>query len=247
MSEKDRLFAEGGPGPRDFVFDERVVRVFPDMIARSVPGYDLVVPLTGLLARRYAQPGSRVYDLGCSLGASSLAMRDAIDAPVREIVAVDRAAAMVQRLQAHLAEHPAPGRPPIRVERADILDTSIEDASVVVMNFTLQFVETDKREFLLRRIFAGLRPGGLLILSEKLRFDTAVEHDLQTRWHHDFKRAQGYSELEIARKRDALEEVLLPDSFEGHRRRLEESGFSPVVRWFQAFSFISLAAFRPER
>lgn len=247
VSERDRLFADGGPPAPGFVFDERVVRVFPDMITRSVPGYGLVVPLTGLLARRYVQAGSRLYDLGCSLGAAAIAMRDAIDVPVREIVAVDRSEAMVRRLHAHLDEHPAPGRPPIRAERADLLETPIEDASVVVMNFTLQFIERGRRAGLLRRIFAGLRPGGVLILSEKLRFDSAAEQELQTGWHHEFKRAQGYSDLEIARKRDALEEVLVPDTLDQHHRRLEESGFAPVIRWFQAFSFVSLAAFRPAR
>ncbi len=89
MSEKDRLYELSPTEAGDFVFDERVVRVFPDMIRRSVPGYGTIVPMIGMLARRYAQPGTRLYDLGCSLGAATLAMRAAVRAPGVEIVAVD--------------------------------------------------------------------------------------------------------------------------------------------------------------
>ena len=78
MNEKDDIFDSGILKTEDFVFDERVVRVFPDMINRSVPGYALVVPMTGMLARRYAQDQTNLYDLGCSLGAVSLAMRSAV-------------------------------------------------------------------------------------------------------------------------------------------------------------------------
>ena len=87
-------------------------------------------------------------------------------------------------------------------------------------------------------------PGGILLLSEKVRFESEEEQALQTTWHHDFKRAQGYSELEISRKRDALENVMKPDSLSQHRERLLEAGFSSVHPWFQAFSFRSLLAFR---
>ncbi|MEJ2382825.1 MAG: carboxy-S-adenosyl-L-methionine synthase CmoA [Xanthomonadales bacterium] len=245
MTERDRLYETVITQPGEFVFDERVVRVFPDMINRSVPGYATVVPMLGMLARRYAQADSELYDLGCSLGAVALAMQAAVRAPGARIVAVDNAPDMIRALEARLGAAPAEqSAPPIRVVQQDILVTPIERASVTVLNFTLQFVPPEQRSGLLARIAAGTLPGGVLLLSEKIRFADPVEDDLQIEWHHDFKRARGYSDLEVARKREALENVLLPEPLETHRARLEEAGFTRVYRWFQGFNFVSLVAFR---
>jgi tRNA (cmo5U34)-methyltransferase len=244
MSARDRLFDSLVEEVQDFVFDERVVRVFPDMINRSVPGYGLIVPMIGLLARRYARDNSTLYDLGCSLGAAAVAMSQAVRAENTRIVAVDNSPAMISRLSEMLEAGQEPGRVPIHPVCEDLQDTRIEDASVVVLNFTLQFVSPGARLPLLQRIAHGMLPGGVLLLSEKVCFDSDQEQVLQTAWHHDFKRAQGYSDLEISRKRDALENVMKPDSLSQHHERLLEAGFSSVHPWFQAFSFCSLLAFR---
>jgi tRNA (cmo5U34)-methyltransferase len=244
MSQKDTLFESEINGPGDFVFDDRVVRVFPDMINRSVPGYSLIIPMIGLLARRYARKNTVLYDLGCSLGAASLAMREAVREPGVRIMAVDSSADMIRRLEEILAVDQATDAPGVTPVQQDILKTPIENASVVVLNFTLQFLEPGRRQELLNRIASGLNPGGVLVLSEKVRFEDAGEHELQTRWHHDFKKAQGYSDLEIARKRDALENVMKPDSVQQHRARLETIGFSRVSQWFQGFNFVSMVAIK---
>lgn len=244
MGGKDRLYEDRPTEAGDFVFDERVVRVFPDMIRRSVPGYGTIVPMIGMLARRYAQPGTRIYDLGCSLGAATLAMRAAARAPDLRIIAVDNSPEMIAGLERELAARADENRPTVEVLLADLMDTPIERASVVVLNFTLQFVEPARRDGLLARIAAGLLEGGVLLLSEKVCFDDPAVQALQTEWHHDFKRAQGYSELEIARKRDALENVLVPESLGRHRERLLAAGFQRVVPWFQGFNFVSMVAFR---
>lgn len=244
MTRKDRLFESEITQPGDFVFDDRVVSVFPDMINRSVPGYSLIVPLIGMLARRYAQQDSRLYDLGCSLGAVSLAMRTAVRAEGATIVAVDNSIDMVRQLESILASDNDQGGAEISVVHQDIVDTEIVDASVVVLNFTLQFIDRATRSILLNRIYNGLRPGGILVLSEKITFEDPAERELQTCWHHDFKRAQGYTELEISRKRDALENVLKPDTMRQHTARLNEAGFDRVLRWYQGFNFISMAALK---
>ncbi|MDT8319350.1 MAG: carboxy-S-adenosyl-L-methionine synthase CmoA [Xanthomonadales bacterium] len=244
MTAKDRLFEEEITRPGDFVFDRRVVGVFPDMINRSVPGYGLIVPMIGMLARRYAMPDSLLYDLGCSLGAVSLAMRRAVAAPGARIVAVDQSPDMVERLQRILIEEVPAGLLPVEVLQRDIRALPIENASVVALNFTLQFIEPEDRGELLAGIARGMHKGGVLLLSEKICFDDPLEQHLQTDWHHDFKRAQGYSDLEIARKRDALENVLKPETLSYHRERLLEAGFERVYRWYQGFNFVSLVAFR---
>jgi tRNA (cmo5U34)-methyltransferase len=244
MDRKDRLFESEITQAGDFVFDDRVVKVFPDMISRSVPGYSLIVPMMGLLARQYAQAHTNLYDLGCSLGAVSLAMRTAVRADGASIVAVDNSLEMIRELQKKLQDPGNDPGLPVEPVHQDILETRIENASVVVLNFTLQFVSPEKRLELLSGIAAGLKPGGVLLLSEKVCFEDSLEQELQTTWHHDFKRAQGYSELEIARKRDALENVMQPDLMSQHTERLLEAGFSRTYQWFQGFNFVSMIAFR---
>lgn len=243
MSEEyDKLFAANRARTTGFKFDDQVVRVFPDMIARSVPGYELVVPMIGLLARRYAQPGSNIYDLGCSLGAASLAMAVAVRSEGVQIIAVDNSKAMVNRFK-KLALDQKEGVP-IHIHQQDILETPIENASVVVLNFTLQFIDREQRQLLLNTIAAGMRKDAVLIVSEKIRFADENEQAQQTAWHHDFKRTQGYSELEIAQKRDALEDVLRPDTEAIHCQRFERAGLIQPRRWFQCFSFASYIAFK---
>ena len=241
MSASDRLFAEPLAEIAGFRFDRRVAAVFPDMIRRSVPGYETIVAMTGTLAERYAQPGTRCYDLGCSLGASTLALRGGLGDRDCTIVAADNAPAMIDRCRAMLAADQ--GSAPVELHCADIRSLAIDNASLVVLNFTLQFVPPAERVALIRRIRAGLVPGGVLVLSEKIAFADAALDQLMTELHHTFKRANGYSELEIAQKRTALETVLIPETLDTHRMRLRDSGFSAADVWFQCFNFASLLAF----
>ena len=225
-----------------FRFDEAVVRVFPDMIRRSVPGYAAMIEMTGVIAGRHAQPGSVLYDLGCSLGATTLAMRHQVTHADCRIVAIDNAPAMIDRARGLLAA--AGGGIPVELRCEDIRDSAIADASVVALNFTLQFVPQADRVPLLARIHDGLRPGGVLVLSEKVRFDDPREQALNESLHHAFKRAEGYSDLEIAQKRSALEQVLVPDTLDEHVARLRTAGFSDITCWFRCFNFASLVAIR---
>ncbi len=238
---KDSLYNNPLDQITPFRFDEAVVDVFPDMIQRSVPGYSTMISAIGLLAARFAQDGSRCYDLGCSLGAASLAMQQQLKARQCQIIAVDNSEAMVNRLRNGLQSMPEIN---LDVRCADIRDIDIENASVVVLNFTLQFIPVEDREALLAKIYRGILPGGLLILSEKLAFDDPRQQNLQTEMHHLFKKMQGYSEMEISQKRTALENVLIAESFTVHQQRLTRVGFSSVELWFQYFNFSSMIALK---
>lgn len=238
----DRLFADV-EAPRNFVFDERVAAVFEDMISRSVPGYTTIVDMIGKLAERYCQPQTNIYDLGCSLGAASLAMARSVDKPGVRIVAVDNSAAMLQGLTEKL-QKASPQGIEIETRCEDINGIEISNASVVVLNFTLQFIDPDRRQSLIKRISEGMVSGGVLIVSEKILFPDAQLNELFIDLHHRFKQAMGYSELEISRKRSALEQVLIPEKIETHRQRLQQAGFESIDLWFQCFNFASLVAFK---
>lgn len=236
---QDRLYAEPNPEIADFAFDDRVAAVFPDMIRRSVPGYAAIVSMIGLLAEEHAQPHSRLYDLGCSLGAATAAMRGRVHAQGCELVAVDNAPAMIERAREIFDSEPGM---PVELQCADIRDVTIENASVVILNFTLQFLPTEERLPLLKRIRQGMRPGGVLVLSEKVAGADAAQDALLTDMHHAFKRANGYSDLEISQKRIALEKVLVPETVAVHQQRLADAGFDRSDLWFQCFNFVSLVA-----
>ncbi|MBT2969334.1 MAG: carboxy-S-adenosyl-L-methionine synthase CmoA [Candidatus Thiodiazotropha sp. (ex Ctena orbiculata)] len=245
MSEdtnKDRLYAEAQDSVSDFVFDERVAGVFPDMINRSVPGYGTIINMIGTLAAQHIQAGTYCYDLGCSLGAAMMAIHASIDTKDVQLVGVDKSPAMVARAKAKLAE--CCQDPPVELICADIRDLRIQRASMVVLNFTLQFVPAEERVSVLKMIHHGMLSGGLLVLSEKIALPDEASQQLFTEMHHGFKKAQGYSDLEISQKRSALEDVLIPETLRCHIERLKAVGFSRVEVWFQCFNFVSLLAIK---
>lgn len=239
---RDNLYAQPLGHVPDFSFDSAVVEVFDDMINRSVPGYASIVSLTGHLAARHAQENTRLYELGCSTGASLFSMRRHVEANGCTLVGVDNSPSMIDACRRNLAK--AGGSAAVELHCDDLFEAQIENASVVVLNFTLQFVPKDKRDDIIARIYAGLKPGGVLILSEKICFDDARQQELHTDMHHAFKRQQGYSDLEIAQKRSAIEHVMQPETLDTHKRRLRDAGFDNAEVWFQCFNFLSLVALR---
>ncbi|MCS3430435.1 carboxy-S-adenosyl-L-methionine synthase CmoA [Klebsiella sp. BIGb0407] len=240
MSDRDMLFSAPIDKLGDWTFDERVAEVFPDMIQRSVPGYSNIISMIGMLAERFVQPNSQVYDLGCSLGAATLSVRRNIRHEGCKIIAVDNSPAMVTRCRRHLDAFKA--QTVVEVIEDDIRNVVIKNASLVVLNFTLQFLVPEDRQRLLNTIWEGLNPGGALVLSEKFSFEDQDVGELLFNMHHDFKRANGYSELEISQKRSMLENVMLTDTVATHKARLKQAGFEHAELWFQCFNFGSLVA-----
>ena len=240
--KQDNLFSVEKETVADFSFNEAVADVFPDMLRRSIPGYENIIAMLGVLARCHAQDETRVYDLGCSLGAATLSVHRQTRELSLQHICVDNSAAMIKRCESKLKRH----MPATSVELIcdDIQNIQIKNASVILLNFTLQFLPQATRLALLRNIYKGLNSGGVLILSEKIMCDTAEVNQQFINWHHEFKRANGYSDLEISQKRAAIENVLVPDTLEAHQQRLTKAGFFQVHQWFQAFNFSSLIALK---
>lgn len=239
---RDEIYADQHIEVKDFTFDKSVVEVFPDMIQRSVPGYSTIISTIGKLTEKYHQPNSNLYDLGCSLGAATLSMRKAVQHNDCHIFGIDNSNAMVDKCRLNIKAYKSDV--PVTIELADIEQYPIENASVVVMNFTLQFIEPEKRLDVLKKIHAGLKPGGLLILSEKLKWPDTHLQNLIDDLHLDFKRANGYSELEISQKRSAIENVMKIDQEKTHIERLAHAGFNHSTIWFQCFNFASFVALK---
>ncbi len=239
---QDTLYSSPLGSISSFKFDESVVTVFPDMIQRSVPGYHTIISAIGLLASQYAQEKSYCYDLGCSLGAATVSMRHQINKHHCKIIAIDSSSAMTEQLKINLSQDK--GNLDVTVLCADIRDCEIKNASVVVLNFTLQFIPIADRLSFLQKIYQGMLPGGILILSEKLKFNDIRQQELHTQLHHTFKKSHGYSDLEVSQKRSSLENVLIPETLSTHQQRLNQAGFSSAEVWFQYFNFASMIALK---
>lgn len=240
--KQDQLYSQPREAIANFVFDQAVVDVFEDMIGRSVPGYSTLLSMFPVVSRYFVKQNTHCYDLGCSLGASTLAMIQGIDQPNVSVLAVDNSPAMLEKCKSLMAEHV--NNVCVDVIESDVCELPMNNASMVVMNFTLQFIDEKRRLQLIQKICKGLNVGGVFVLSEKIKLADSVEQERQISLHHAFKKANGYSDLEISQKRSALEKVLLPETVEQHVTRLKLAGFTEVFVWFQCFNFVSIMAIK---
>jgi tRNA (cmo5U34)-methyltransferase len=237
---RDRVFAVKRRQIQPFSFNREVAEVFEDMLVRSVPLYRESIRRQAELARRFYQPGTRIYDLGCSHGNFGVRLQALFMQTPFTLVGVDTSRPMLEKYRNRLAP-PEPGRC-IHLVCGRMEDIRITNASVVVINLTLQFLNPSKRENLIQRIFSGMVPGGILLLMEKTVHPEPAMHHLQLDVYQQFKRENGYSDLEISQKRDALEKVLIPDTLDTHFQRLHRAGFSQVEVWLKWFNFSAVMA-----
>lgn len=229
--------------PEDFDFNQRVVEVFDDMLDRSIPFYRQVILAAAELLDAYLETGDTVIDLGCATGTPLLEIARRLEAKRLRLIGLDSSPAMLEkaRLKAELYGKAEA----ISFGREDITQLQRSGTGAFILNYTMQFIRPLDRQELAARLFAALKPGGLLILSEK-----TINHDRRLNRcfieiYHRYKRERGYSELEIARKREALENILIPFSIEENRKLLTEAGFTGITTFFQWFNFVSLVAFKP--
>jgi tRNA (cmo5U34)-methyltransferase len=236
----DRIFAEPVAQARDFVFDGRTADVFDDMLGRSVPFYEEIQRMTGEIAADFAAPGTNLYDLGCSTGTTLAELEPLVDPTVR-FIGVDSSAEMLDKAREKLGRLPS-GRERDLV-RADLHELpAIENASVVILTLTLQFVRPLYRQQLIRTICEGTTEQGCLIMVEKLTEADTLFNRLFIKYYYNMKRRNGYSELEIAQKREALENVLIPYHLEENRDLVLRAGYTRFQMFFRWYNFCGMLA-----
>lgn len=240
----DRLFAEQRARVDDFNFGEATAAVFDDMLDRSVPFYTEIQRMVAELAADYAQDGSAVWDLGCSTCTTFLEIDRALPAGVDvRFVGLDSSPEMLERARAKLTA--AKFARPYDLRCADLnVDMRIENASVVLLVLTLQFVRPLHRESLIRSVYDGMRPGGCLLLVEKVLGENSTFNRLFIKHYYEFKRRNGYSDLEIAQKREALENVLVPYRLEENKTLLRKVGFQEIDVFFKWYNFCATVAMK---
>ncbi len=236
-SPKDALYRDARDHIVDFAFNDDVAAVFPDMIRRSVLGYETVIPATGLIAAQRLGDAGHALDLGCSLGATAVAIARHNASPSVRITGIDNSPSMIERARA-LNEDPR-----IDFVLEDLVNVSVEGADVVVCNFVLQFLDPEVRLEVLTRQRRELQDDALLIVSEKVAADDPAVHELFDKTHLAWKAANGYSQLEISQKRNALENVMRIDSEAEHLSRFAAAGFSRAIQWYRCLNWASFLVY----
>jgi tRNA (cmo5U34)-methyltransferase len=239
-NRQDRIFVDTRPLVTDFQFDNKTADVFDDMVGRSVPFYDEIQRMICEITADFAVESTNLYDLGCSTGTTLLAL-DQVVRPDIHFIGVDNSEAMLARAQQKLAANGVLRRHELVC--ADLHQGPvIENASVVMMILTLQFIRPLYRERLIRRIAQGLNENGCLILVEKLTTTNTLLNRLFVKYYYEMKRRHGYSDIEISQKREALENVLIPYRAEENRELLLTNGFKHVEEMFRWYNFCCLIA-----
>jgi tRNA (cmo5U34)-methyltransferase len=223
-----------------FDFGPQTAAIFDDMVARSVPFYQEIQRMIVEIAADFAVAGSAVYDLGCSTGTTLMALDRSLPQDIR-CVGVDSSEEMLEKTRQKFSGEGFSR--PYELQCADLeKGLPIRGASVVIMNLTLQFVRPLRREFVIAGIAEGLNPGGCLILVEKVLSDNSTLNRLFIDYYYDYKRRNGYSELEIAQKREALENVLIPYHYDENRELLLRNGFRVCDSFFRWYNFCGMLA-----
>lgn len=237
-SEFDNLF-ENGPWPKPFAFNEEVVRVFDDMVSRSVPLYREVMVCAATWTRAYYQPGTRMVDVGCSTGTFLELIGRTLTEPA-QLIGIDNSAAMLDKAAEKLL--PLRERHQVELQCESAVDANYANSSVVVMNYTLQFLPLDERLRLLGKIYQELAPGGLLFLSEKVRSGVPQFQETITHQYEAFKERNGYAKTEIERKKEALEHVLIPLTYREQEAMIGEAGFTQIDTLIKLHNFTTFVA-----
>ncbi len=240
MKGKDSLFLDKKSEVDDFQFTDKVAEVFDDMLGRSVPFYQETIAMTGQLLARFLPPGGRVYDLGCSTGNTLIELSRSLAHLNLHFIGVDNSPAMIHK--AILKAEMYSKQDCLEFSVDDIFNVSLANPAAVIMNYTLQFIRPIHRSGFIKKIFDILPAGGLIILSEKSISHDPLFNRAFIQLYLEFKRQQGYSEIEISQKREALENVLIPFSDAENMDILRQAGFQHVEKFFQWFNFSSFIA-----
>jgi tRNA (cmo5U34)-methyltransferase len=237
MGKQDEIFSEGNLSGLPFSFNKEVTEVFEDMIDRSVPGYKTSMKLIELYAHEHIQENTFCYDLGCSLGAATKSLLVSSQNKKVNIVSIDNSLEMIKNCKERFSKEISNGLVEFRVQ--DVTLAKLTNASVVVLNFVLQFLDLEKRDSLIKNIYKNLKPGGVLIISEKIHFKSESKTSNVSSIYHQFKSNNGYSDLEISSKREALKGVLMTETEKVHVERMKKAGFKDYRKLMFNLNFLT--------
>lgn len=239
---KDEIFSEGNFPEGSFRFNDAVASCFDDMANRCIPYYREVIQLTASAADKFLSDQARVYDIGCSTGNTLLFIAKTLRDKNVKLIGIDPSESMLKKAEEKASVYTYSHD--IEFLKGSCEDFQFEQADMIILNYTLQFINPEDRKSIISRLHEALKPGGILILSEKLRQEDEAVEEFNTETYEAFKAGNGYSYLEIANKRQALENFLVPGSLTGNLNLLNESGFDRVEILFKWLNFSTFLAFK---
>jgi tRNA (cmo5U34)-methyltransferase len=236
--KKDQIFLDAEKGASAFEFNADVAEVFDDMLERSIPFYAEQQAMIRGLCKNLWAPGTRVYDLGCSTATTLIGLGRELPVSAR-LVGYDSSLPMLARARKNVQENHFQER--IELCHADLngqlSDLSLENAGVVTLCWTLQFIRPLRRDNLIRWIYDALADEGVLIVTEKILTNSGHMNRFFIDLYYEFKKRRGYADAEIVRKREALENVLIPYRLDENVELFRRNGFELVETFFQWFNF----------
>jgi len=227
-------------GGVDFKFNREVATVFDDMLDRSVPFYHEIIKMIGDMIEKYGVRGDIIYDLGCSTGTTLIDISHRLFDKGFSFVGIDESESMIEKARNKAIGYASSRMIDFRMQ--DINDINDDGLGFVILNYTLQFIRPLNRPDVLKTIWSKMRKGGMLFLSEKVISSDSFLNRSYIDLYYDFKRAMGYSDLEISEKREALENVLIPFSASENIAMVKEAGFTGVESFFRWYNFSSFVA-----
>ena len=239
--KRDTLFTTETPS-QDFNFNEQVAEVFDDMLERSVPCYHQVMEMTARLIQPFLTDHDCIYDLGCSTGKPILTLARHLHNKTLQYIGIDNSKAMINKARCKAALFTNTEQ--IHFQLGDITDIKLQPCRVILLNYTLQFLRPLTRTKLLQTVHQTLLPDGILIIGEKIISHHSKLNRVFIDLYLNFKRDQGYSEIEITKKRETLENILIPFSIAENLNMLHEAGFNQSETFFQWFNFTSFIAYK---
>lgn len=234
MYKRDNLFSNKINKIKNWSFNKKVTKVFSDMVVRSIPGYYEIIYIINLIAKNFIKPYSNIYDLGCSTGNVCFSISRNIKIKNFQIIAVDKSKHMISFCRRKINIF---NKKKIKLITENILKISIKNASMVILNFTMQFISLNHRLFLINKIYNGINPGGVLVISEKFKFSDKTINNLICNMYQKFKIDNEYSKLEIFQKKIMLKNVMFTEDFKTHKKRLKKVGFNHVELCLKYLNF----------
>jgi tRNA (cmo5U34)-methyltransferase len=228
------------PGSR-WVFDDEVANCFDNMLARSIPQYQVMREAAFELGKQFVQSGTSIVDLGCSRG-------EALAPYIREFgvnnryIGVEVSGPMAQAARDRFDVHIRNGIVDIREIDLNV-DYPKAKSSLTLSILTAQFIPIEYRQRVIRSVYCNTVEGGVFLIVEKVLGSTAGIDEQMVARYYDMKKKNGYSLADIDRKRHSLEGVLVPVTAHWNEELLRSAGFSEVDcfwRWMNFAGWIAI-------
>jgi tRNA (cmo5U34)-methyltransferase len=212
---------------KPFSFD--TITNFDNHILQSVPNYDLMFNSILRLSDYFKDESKVIYDIGCSTG--NLLRTFKKDNNYKgKMVGIDVSRNLL----------PTNTR---EFENIDFVEHDLNtpyvftNACIVYSMYTLQFLQREARQNIIRNVYNGLTDGGAFFICEKVYNERGIFQDMFTSTYYDYKKLS-FTEKEIFDKERSLRTMLKPNTQAENYNMLFNAGFRKIETFYKYFNFV---------